>query len=139
MNTHPRCDQYNQSALGFTLVEVLVAAAILAVGLMGVASMIGRSTIQDARAYHTSHASVMVEEFIESESVKQSNNNLYRQINGTNGTVTRTISGVTYSMNCTVTANTPIDNCREMNCTVRWNNKGLQSQTEYIYVFAPKY
>lgn len=138
MKIHPRASHSRIS--GFTLVEVLVAAAILAVGLMGVASMIARSTIQDARAYHTSHASVMVEEFIESEARKQAKSIEYRDMNGTNGTdFITTISGVEYTMDCILTENTPIDRCKEMNCTVRWNNKGLQSQTEFTYVFAPKY
>lgn len=50
---------------GFTLVEVLVAVAILAVGLMGVVSMISRSALQDVRAYHATQASLLVEEFLE--------------------------------------------------------------------------
>lgn len=141
--------QKDYSASGFTLVEVLVASAILAIGLMGVATMISRSTIQDARSYHTSHASVMMERFIERESRKQYRN--FGTINGTNNAVaTETINGVLYTMNCSVSdgvlvrkANNPLaeqncTDCKEMSCIVSWNNKGLQSQSEFFYVFSRK-
>ena len=39
---------------GFTLVEILVGAAILALGILAAAGLISRSTIQDARAYYIS-------------------------------------------------------------------------------------
>ncbi|MDY0275329.1 MAG: prepilin-type N-terminal cleavage/methylation domain-containing protein [Desulfomicrobium sp.] len=146
------CSQQKQrNASGFTLVEVLVASAILAVGIMGVATMIARSTIQDARSYHTTHASLMVEQFIERESGKQFLRASYQNINGTNASVeTETMNGVLYTMNCTISdgalvrkANNATERncttCKEMSCIVTWNNKGLQSQTEFFYVFSPKY
>ncbi|NLY42362.1 MAG: prepilin-type N-terminal cleavage/methylation domain-containing protein [Desulfovibrionales bacterium] len=135
MKNYPRSSHTPCS--GFTLVEVLVASAILAVGLLGVASMIGRSTIQDARAYHTSHASVMVEESIERMLEGQWHSATFR--NMTAPVENRTISGVEYEMVCILANNTPIDNCKEMNCTVTWNNKGIQSQMEFTYVLSQKW
>lgn len=131
------CSQQKQrNASGFTLVEVLVASAILAVGIMGVATMIARSTIQDARSYHTTHASLMVEEAIEDMLEDQWRLATYR--NMTAPVENRTINGVDYEMICILANNTPINNCKEMNCTVSWNNKGIQSQTEFTYVFSYK-
>ena len=37
--------------------------SILAVGVLAAATMISRSVIQDARAYHITHAALMAEEF----------------------------------------------------------------------------
>lgn len=124
-------------ALGFTLVEVLVAAAILAVGLMATATMISRSTIQDARAYFTTQASLMVEEFVENQTMNQYDVGLFKNMTGVS--LNRTIDGVDYTMNCILANNTPMENCKEMTCSVVWNNKGLQSNTVSTYVFSKKY
>ena len=122
---------------GFTLVEVLVASLILAVGLMGVATMIARSTLQDSRAYYMSRASTMMEEFVENSTKNQYDSEMFG--NMTNASVDTVIDGVAYSMDCTLRNDTPIGNTKEMTCTIRWNNKGFQTSTTYVYVFARKY
>lgn len=122
---------------GATLVEALVAAAILAVGLLAVATMISRSTIQDSRAYHMTHASMIVEQFLENATSLQYDADDYATLGDT--TVISTINGVVYTMNCTLSALAPVDRCREMTCTVNWNNKGIQASTQYVYAFSPKY
>lgn len=137
MTIHSCAQQKNRNSSGFTLVEVLVASAILAVGLMGVVTMVARSTIQDARSYHTTHASLMVEEVIESMMEDQWRGSTYK--NMTAPINSKTINGVDYDMICILANNTPMNNCKEMNCTVTWNNKGLQSQTEFVYVFSFKH
>ena len=131
---HPR---FRAAASGFTLVEVLVASVILAIGLLSIATMTSRSTIQDSRAYHMTHASMMVEEFFENATRMQYNADDYRDLNGT--AAARTVNGVVYTMNCTLSAVTPVDRCKEMTCTVNWNNKGIQASTQYVYAFSPKY
>lgn len=122
---------------GFTLIEVLVASAILAIGLMGVASMISRSTIQDSRAYYTTRGSMMVEEFLENATRMQYNAIDFRDMTGAN--LQSTIDGINYNMNCILANNTPMDRCKEMTCTLNWNNKGIQASTQYVYVYSPKY
>jgi len=122
---------------GFTLVEVLVATAILSIGLMGAATMVARSTIQDARAYYTTRASLMVEEFLENATRLQYNANNYRSMAG--AAWNTTIDGVNYNTVCILANNTPMVNCKEMTCTITWNNKGLQASTQYVYAYAPKY
>lgn len=132
--THPR---FQAATSGFTLVEALVASAILAIGLLSVATMISRSTIQDSRAYHMTHASMMVEEFLENATRLQYDADDYRTLNDT--VSAKTVNGVAYTMNCTLSAVAPVDRCREMTCTVNWNNKGIQASTQYVYTFSPKY
>lgn len=121
---------------GFTLVEVMVALTILTLGLLGVATMISRSTIQDARAYYLTQASMIAEDFIENSTRLQYDDELFSNMNGT--TLNNTIDGVNYTMNCTLTNNVPFRKCNEMNCTIQFNNKGINTTTEMLYVYTYK-
>lgn len=111
----------------------MVALAILTIGLLGVATMISRSTIQDARAYYQTQASLMVEETFENTSRLQYNATAFRNMNNINSN--RSIDGVDYILNCTLLDDTPIPNCKEMTCIATWNNKGIRASTEMIYVY----
>lgn len=124
---------------GFTLVEVLIASAILATGLLGVAGMISKSTIQDVRAYYTSRASLVIEEYLENATRIQYNATAFNNFG--NSTANATIDGIVYNMQCGVVRNAPVAslNTVQTTCTVFWNNKGIQSSTQYVYVFSPKY
>lgn len=122
---------------GFTLVEVLVATAILAIGLLSVATMISRSTIQDSRAYHTTQASMIIEEFLENATRAQYTKASFDSLS--NATINTVIAGVNYDMNCNIQQFPEVNRCRQMTCTVNWNNKGIQASTSYVYVFCPKY
>lgn len=122
---------------GFTLIEVLVAVAILSIGLMAVATMTARSTLQDSRAYYLTRGSLIIEELIENSTRMQYNALDYRNMTGLSKNIE--IDGVNYTLTCALANNTPFDRCKEMNCTLQWNNKGIPSSTQYVYVFSPKY
>ena len=118
---------------GFTLIEVLIASAILAVGLLAVSTMIARSTIQDSKAYYTTKASMLIEEFLEQENNKQYIKAEFGNL--TNFSNSTTIDGIAYNLDCTITNATPELFCKEMTCTVTWNNKGTNARTQYVYSF----
>lgn len=119
------------------MIEVLVAAAILAIGLLSVATMTSRSTIQDSRAYHMTHASMMIEEFLENATRAQYDAIDFKSMANTSYIIT--VNGIDYSINCTIIDDTPIKRCKQMTCTASWNNKGIQASTQYVYIFSPKY
>lgn len=127
----------NNSSNGFTLIELLVTTAIIAIGIMAVASMTSRSTVQDARAYHTTKASMVIEDFFEENARTQYDIDDFNNLNNTS--FNSTFDNVTFNTNCTITNNFPIDGCKQMNCTITWNNKGLFARTTYAYTFARKY
>jgi len=80
---------------------------------------------------------MMVEEFLENATRMQYNALDFRDMTGAN--LQETIDGVDYNMNCILANNTPMDRCKEMTCTLNWNNKGIQASTQYVYVYSPKY
>ena len=126
-----------QSIKGFTLVEVLVATVILAIGLLSVATMISRSTTQDSRAYHMTHASLIIEDFLENATRAQYAALTFNNLS--NATVNTVVAGVAYTMDCGIQDFAALNRCKEMTCTVNWNNKGIQASTSYVYVFSPKF
>lgn len=125
------------SNCGFTLVEVLIASLILAIGLLAVATMISRSTLQDSRAYYMTKASMIAEEIFEEMIHAQYDEGDFK--NMTDTALNTVVDGVNYSTNCIINNDTPIKNTKEMTCVVTWNNKGIQARTAYVYVFSPKY
>lgn len=122
---------------GFTLIEVLMAAAILAIGLMMVASLITQAFVQDVRASHLSRGSFLLEEFLENTSRAQYSAQAFNALTDT--TVSRVSDGVRYTLNCTMTDNTPVERCKEMTCILTWNNKGSRASARYVYVLSPKF
>ena len=53
-------------------------------------------------------------------------------------TTNKTINGVEYHMGCVLTDDSPMPKCKEMVCTISWNNKGIQSQVVNTYVYTRK-
>jgi prepilin-type N-terminal cleavage/methylation domain-containing protein len=124
-------------ALGFTLIEVLMAAAILAIGLMAVASLITRSFVLDARASQLSRGTLLLEDYLENATRAQYFVNDFKSLADTSES--RAIDGVRYTLNCTMADNTPIERCKEMTCILSWNNRGSRASARYVYVLSPKF
>lgn len=122
---------------GFTLIEVLMAAAILAIGLAGVATLIARSSAQDIRSGHICRGSHMAQEFLEKTIRAQYSAKAFHSLADSNANVV--IDGVLFSLNCTMVDNTPVERCKEMTCIVSWNNNGSHANARYVYVLSPKF
>ncbi|UTF50244.1 prepilin-type N-terminal cleavage/methylation domain-containing protein [Desulfomicrobium sp. ZS1] len=122
---------------GFTLIEVLMAAAILAIGLMGIAAVIARASVQDVRANHISRANFLMEEFLENATRAQYSAQTFNALTDT--AASRVIDGVRFTMNCTLAENTPVERCKEMTCILAWDNTSPHASARYVYVFSPKF
>lgn len=101
-----------QTCRGFTLIEVLIAAAVLSIGLMGVASLIAQASSQQFRSGHISKGSHLVEEFLEKSIPAQYSAKQFNVLADSNATAV--IDGVRYSLNCTLTDSMPVERCKEM-------------------------
>jgi prepilin-type N-terminal cleavage/methylation domain-containing protein len=129
--------QKERHSQGFTLIEVLVATAILGVGLMAVATLISRAAIQDSRAYHASRGSLLVEEVLERAIRAQYSPQAFRSLTAMNASTV--IEGIQFSMTCALAEDTPVERCRQMTCDLSFNNKGHLSTIRYIHVLSPKF
>ncbi|ACU91506.1 type IV pilus modification PilV family protein [Desulfomicrobium baculatum] len=133
--SHARWEENAPS--GFTLIEVLMAAAILAIGLMSIAAVIARASVQDVRASHISRANFLMEEFLENATRAQYSAQTFNALTDT--AARRVIDGVRFTMNCTLAENTPVERCKEMTCILSWDNSGSRASARYVYVFSPKF
>lgn len=124
---------------GFSLIELLVATAVLGIGLLTVATMIPKSTIIDSKSYYMSRASMIIEEYIENATLLQYTSTSYANLKNSTTTIASEVDGVQYTLTCEVVEDAPINRCKEMSCTATWNNKGTQARTSYVYVFSPKF
>lgn len=120
---------------GFTLIEVLMAAAILAIGLAGVASLIARASVQNVRAVHISQAAFLVEEHLEKATRAQYSAQAFTSL--TDAAASRVVEGVRYTLNCTLADDTPVERCREMTCILSWDSG--RAHARYVYVLSPKF
>ncbi len=121
---------------GFTLVEALIAAAVLSIGILGAVSMIMSATILDKRAHHLTHASLIFEEILENMLRMQLDPAQYRNMTAPSGMVTK--DGIPYEVTCSLAADVPLATCTEMTCSISWNTNGRRTETSHAYTFSPK-
>lgn len=122
---------------GFTLIEALVAAVILTIGLMGVATLITWASAQDVRNNQLSRGSFVLEEFLENATRAQYCPRAFRALTDT--ATIRVFDGVRFALNCTLADNTPVERCKEMTCILSRDNMGSPASARYIYVLSPKF
>lgn len=125
-----------EAAPGFCLIEALMAATVLAIGIMGVVSMVLSASILDIRAHHLSRSSLVFESIVEHMARTQHDPAQYRNMTAPNGLVMH--DGMEFGLNCTLTEGKPFAGCREMTCRITWNHSGKPYATRHAYTFAPK-
>ena len=121
---------------GFTLIESLIAAAVLSIGIFGAISMVTSATLLDTRGRDLAQAGLIFEDILENMLWMQHDPDQYLNMTAPAGFVTR--NRVRYAINCTLAANTPIATCTEMTCRISWNSGGRKAQSTYAYTFSPK-
>jgi len=121
---------------GFTLVEALIAAAVLSIGILGAVSMVMSATILDKRAHHLTHASLIFEGILENMLRMQHDPAQYRNMTAPSGMVTK--DGIPYEVTCSLAADAPLATCVEMTCSISWSTNGRRTETSHAYTFSPK-
>ena len=134
-NIFPR-QECTRKKSGFTLIESLIAAVVLSIGIFGAVSMVTSATLLDKRGRDLAQAGLIFEDILESMLWMQHDPGQYRNMTSPVGFVTR--NGVRYSVNCTLARNTPVATCTEMICRISWTSGGRKAQSTHAYTFSPK-
>jgi type IV pilus assembly protein PilV len=112
----------NQSNRGFTVIEVLVAASIFSIAIVGVA-ISTKSVIQtNQKNYFTSVATSLAQDKL--EELKATPSTI-----ASGGPISDVIDGQTFTRTWTVTSNSPISGVKKIDVTVTWTNYGNQTIT----------
>jgi type IV pilus assembly protein PilV len=101
---------------GFTLIEVLVAVIILAIGLLGLANLQTLSIRNNLSAYLRTQATWLADNIIS----RIRSNTVFQQINCNNGLQNYTIRQYTNNYNGQTTANCPDPTKGSPNCTANY-------------------
>ncbi len=110
---------------GFTIIEVLMALAIFAIGILAVAKMQLTSVNGNTSARKYTEASTWG--VSEIENIMSTAYDDAALDDGTTGTV---VQGI-YTVNWTVTEAVPIPNVKQINIVVTWDNNKTFSATYY--------
>ncbi len=113
---------------GFTLIEVMIAILILAVGMMAMALLQITAIRGGSFANQVTQASIYGQDKIE-----EIKNTTYASVTNGNDTITSG-NGVTYSRTWTVTVDSPYTGSKTVNLTVSWtgpqgNSHSIQFST----------
>jgi prepilin-type N-terminal cleavage/methylation domain-containing protein len=121
---------------GFSLIEALVATAVLSIGILGAVSLVASGVLLDKRGRDLAQAGLVFEEILESMIQLQHDPEQYRNMTAPAGFVTR--AGVRYAVNCSLAADTPAETCTEMTCRISWNSAGRVARSTHAYTFSLK-
>jgi type IV pilus modification protein PilV len=107
----------------FTLVEVMVALVILAIGVLGVAGLLVTTVQSNRGATNRSRADELIY-----EKVEEFQSTSYAAI--TSGSDEVTIDGVVFAREWTVTPNDPTSGVLTIDVTAQWSERGQTFEVE---------
>lgn len=113
-----------RSQKGFTILEVMIAMAIFAIGILGVAKMQIKSQTGNTSARTITQGTTYTQDRIERLMSVPYTDPIMAAGPG-NATVAGASSGETYTLNWTITDNNPIVNTKQIAITATWNDQGL--------------
>lgn len=120
LSSHPRAHER-----GATLIELMVALVVVAVGVMAVAQLFPAGARTQTRERMTSTANFFAQEKLEQLSVKSWGDADLTVGRHPAGTATESLEDGAYARWYEVTAMaSPLDNLRKVTVTVRWNWTG---------------
>ncbi len=108
-----------QSQTGFTILEVMIAMAIFAIGILGIAKLYIKSQTGNTSARTITQGTTYAQDRIERLMSLP-----YDSIATNTATVTGASSNETYNISWTVTNNEPVTNTKQIALTVTWNDQG---------------
>ena len=121
----------NKRQSGFTLIEVMIAVVILAAGILALATMQIVSIRSNAFSTEMTYATMLAQSEFE-----EFRNMAYDDITPTGGTpdskvipASETSKGIPYTVQWTVTNNTPITNMKTIDLDVLWQGAPAGSAT----------
>lgn len=124
-----------KSEHGFTLLEVLIAISIFAIGILGVASMQISSIRTNSSANKTTESSTYAQDKLEAFASLAYTDASIQDTNPTVGSVTTyTETSGEYTIQWTVDDNNPVSNVKRIALTVTWDEKGLTRRTQLVYL-----
>jgi prepilin-type N-terminal cleavage/methylation domain-containing protein len=136
--SHPLKNDHPSSEGGFTLIEVLIALSIFAVGILAVASSQVTVIQGNATARFSNEASVLAQAQLENLIALPLNpaGILPAELDSTNNG-TRAVQDATgrYTVDWTVSdLHNPVDNAVEINLSVTWRERGTQRRVAYRFI-----
>ena len=136
--SQPLKNDHSSDEEGFTLIEVLIALAIFAVGILAVAASQVTVIQGNATARFSNDASVLAQAQLESLIALPLNpaGILPAELDSTNNG-TRAVQDPTgrYTIDWTVSnLHNPVDNAVEINLSVTWRERGTQRRVAYRFI-----
>ncbi len=125
-----------KQADGFTIIEIMVAMAIFAIGILGVIKMQYTATLQNAQSRMNSEAVAVVSSYI--EDLLQVD---YTDIVSTSANTpdTRlTTSGIVCSIYRTVSLDVPIQDVKQIRIRIQWPVKGMNATKSFMTTYYVK-